>query len=151
MSDQKRKRYYTDVGTVSMTRQEFVDDCDISNILSKYASTGMITHANTKLPSYDDVADVVTYQEALNITIKAQEAFMTLPSKIRSQFENDPGLFLDFANDPANGKKLVEMGLAQTVRLPDEADSSTGSIPEPAPPKPPGKRRTDKPDPLPDE
>ena len=39
--------------------------------------------------------------------------FMALPSKVRREFDDDPGTFLDFANDPKNTDRMIELGLVK--------------------------------------
>lgn len=86
---------------------------NIHSILSKYEKTGGILPQLIKQnPQYGDYSDVPTYQESLNIVLKAADQFNSLDAKLRHQFQNDPSEFLNFVNNPENGKKLVEMGLA---------------------------------------
>ena len=40
----------------SMTKQSFVDECDINTILQQFAKTGQISHINEKQPRYVDMA-----------------------------------------------------------------------------------------------
>jgi phage internal scaffolding protein len=58
------------------------------------------------------------YREALDLINNAKESFMGLPSDVRKMFDNDPGEFFEFATDPANAEKMVELGLAPS---PDSA------------------------------
>lgn len=80
---------------VGRTMKEYQKSCDIKYIIERYLKTGnkTILHQN---PIYDDFSNVVDYQEALNIAIRAKEQFSQLPSKLRNQFENDPAKFLEF-------------------------------------------------------
>ena len=39
--------------------------------------------------------------------------FEDLPSKARTEFNNDPGTFLDFVQDPENKDKLYDLGLSE--------------------------------------
>lgn len=109
----ERKRVKFATTGDSMTHQAHKRECDINQIMLKWQKTGVIEHANTYSGSYGDFTAVPeNYQEAMNSVINAQEMFMTLPSSIRRQFDNDPGQFLDFATDPKNADQMVEMGLA---------------------------------------
>lgn len=98
--------------TPSLTKQEFKDECDINKIMAQYQRTGLVSHVARYQGDYSDVADAVDYQTALNIMKEAQDMFMTVPSSVRSQFDNDPGKFLEFVQDPNNAEKMYEMGLA---------------------------------------
>ena len=48
----------------------------------------------------------------MQIVATANSMFQDLPSSIRNQFQNDPGQFLDFVQDPENLEEMREMGLA---------------------------------------
>ena len=60
----------------SMTKQEFKEECDINNILKRYENDGLLPDMIKSDPQYGDFSDVASYQEACNITIKAQEQFL---------------------------------------------------------------------------
>lgn len=96
----------------SAAKQAFKDECDINNIMSKYYKTGLISHVAQYPGGYDELPESIEYQEALNMIIAAEDAFASLPSSIRTQFENDPAEFLAFVDDPNNQDELVKMGLA---------------------------------------
>ncbi len=98
------------------THQSFANECDVNNIMAKYEKTGLIDHMNTHQGQYGHFVDVQDYQSAMNQVIEAREAFMSLPSSLRSRFANDPHEFLQFVNDPANDDEMRDMGL-----LPSEA------------------------------
>lgn len=99
----------------SRTKQAHKAECDINTIMAKYARTGLINHVAKYKGAYEDLPDGNDFQEALHIQMQANEAFMSLPSKIRSEFENDPGQFLAFVSDPANKDRMREMGLLREV------------------------------------
>lgn len=113
----------------SMTKQEFVRESDINNIIKSYSQTGMINHINAKAAqgAYQDLPDSVDFQDSLHIIKAAESAFMTLPAKIRDRFGQDPAEFLAFMADPANDAEIRELGLAKPLPLapppkaPDEA------------------------------
>lgn len=102
----------------SLTQQHFAEDCDIDKIVSRYKRAGIdIDKLNGYLDltgaSFDDVSEVPSYQDCMEVVINAENAFMMLPAHIRKQFDNDPGQFLDFANDPANTEAMIQMGLSE--------------------------------------
>lgn len=97
----------------SMAKQSFRDECDINNIMKKYEKTGLLDHVNQYQGQYADLTGIVDYHTALNQVIAAEEAFMTLPAGIRSRFDNDPGNFLAFVDDPNNEEEMIKMGLKQ--------------------------------------
>ena len=126
------------------TMQEFKDECDINTIMHKYTRDGLVDHVREHEGKYGDFTAVVDYHTAMNITVEAREMFMTLPADLRSEFDNDPGKFLDFANDPENEEKMREMGL-----LPHDAVSQPESELDPPPADPPANPAEPAPTPMP--
>lgn len=106
-----------DIGTVndepSLTEQQYKDSCDINLIMKKYQLTGEITHLRRQQGMYADLTNVPSYQEALDLVIKAQDAFDTLPGAFRQELGNDPAKFLEWIHDPKNSERAIEMGLAE--------------------------------------
>lgn len=119
----------------SMTKQEFVHECDINNIIREYTQSGQITHISAKAAqgAFIDLPGPMDFQEAVHTVMQAQDAFAALPSGVRNRFENDPQQFLDFVSNPANADELVTLGLA-TPRAPAP---SPESVPAPRPPAEP--------------
>lgn len=107
----------------SMTKQEFARECDINNVIKAFKTHGMFTHVNAKAAqgAYQDLPDSVDFQESLHTIMVAEQAFMSLPAKVRDRFGQDPAQFLAFMQDPANLKEARELGLVH---------------PEPTPPTP---------------
>lgn len=104
----------------SMTKQEFVAECDINNIIKQYSATGQLKHISSKAAqgAYLDLPDDLDFQSSLETVRVAQEAFATLPSSTRSRFENDPAQFLAFLSDPANQDEAIKLGFATDTRPP---------------------------------
>lgn len=126
-----------------LTKQSFKDECDINNILKKYEKTGILEHRAKYEGQYADVTGTVDYQTALNTVRDAEAAFMSLPASIRTEFENDPHEFLEFAQNPENEEALIEMGLATPKRSdasekPEVPDKEAPEAPEPSEPGEPG-------------
>lgn len=115
----------------SMTKQSFVAECDINNIVKQYSVTGMVTHMSAQAAkgSYADLPDPMEFQEALAVVEAAEKSFATLPAKVRDRFANDALGFLAFVEDPANKEELVKLGLAQ-AQAPAPAPAP---VPPPAP------------------
>lgn len=122
----------------SLTKQEFVEECDINNLMVRYQKTGLLTHVNRYQGEYSDVTGAVDYHEAQQIVLAASNAFMSLPSAMRARFDNDPGKFLDFVSNPANAEVMYELGLAvkkeivngdRPVR--EEVSSTSGAVEKP--------------------
>lgn len=119
----------------SMTQQNFKDECDVNNIMRKFEKTGMVSHVNSVQGTYADYTDMPqSYHEALEQVQSAHDMFMTIPAKIRAEFNNDPGEFLAFVEDPANADKLRDMGLAKAK--PEPVPDPPKADPEPPTPPP---------------
>lgn len=110
----------------SLTKQQFVAECDINNILKQYSATGVLRHISAKaeMGMYQDLPDEVDFQSSLNTVRQAQEAFASLPSAVRTRFENDPGRFLEFVADPSNQDELIKLGLATDRRASKEPETA---------------------------
>jgi len=99
----------------SLTHQSAKDECDINRIMLKWQKTGVLTHAQNYEGQYGDFTHVTgDYQQHMNVVIEANEMFMTLPATVRKQFDNDPGEFLKFVDDPDNLEEMQRLGLAIT-------------------------------------
>lgn len=109
---------YVDDSEQCLVEQSHKDSCDINFIMKKYEQTGQLHHVMEAMPNFGDF-DPITYQEAKNATIAAEDAFMSLPAKLRQRFDNDPGKFLEFTDDPANAEELINLGLATAKPVPD--------------------------------
>lgn len=125
----------------SLTRQASKQECDINRIMAKFEKTGVLEHRNTFEGQYGDFIDTPQdYHEAIQQVMDAQEMFMSLPSKLRRRFGNDPAEYLDFVSDPKNLDQMVEMGLAKrdVIEEPAPAPKAKEKAPE-TPPKAPAK------------
>lgn len=123
----------------SMTHQSFKEECDINRIMKKWEKTGIIEHRNTFEGNYADFTTVPTdYHTAMNSILAAEEMFMTLPAAVRKKFHNDPGEFLDFADNPENLQEMQEMGLTET-------DRDWGDLEEPTRAQKASKKATEEP------
>lgn len=120
----------------SMTQQHFKDETMIDNILQKYAETGFLTDPfSPKRPiQFGDFSGVTDFQTAQNAVARATEYFESLPSHVRSSFNNSPAEFLQALNDPVQRSKLEVLGIV----APEEFKAPE-STPQPTPsadPKP---------------
>lgn len=94
----------------SMTEQCHADECKIDNVIKKYRETGVIDRINQAEPQYLDMTGSKTLHEAYNLVNEARESFLQLPATIRKDFDNDPGKFVDFMQNPDNYEKIEEYG-----------------------------------------
>lgn len=95
----------------SMTKQSFVDECDINQIIDRARNGGSVDHLNARVPVYADVSNIPDYRSALDVVREADASFMALDAKVRERFANDPGRLLDFLKDPQNYDEGVKLGL----------------------------------------
>ena len=110
----------------SLTKQSFVAECDINNIIKQYSQTGVVKHVSERANQgmYLDLPDELDFQNSLNTVLEAQAAFGSLPSSLRARFENDPGQFLAFLTDPANQDEVIKLGFAADRRPPKSPETA---------------------------
>lgn len=108
----------------TLTKQSFKDECDVNNIMKKFEKTGLLTHTTKYQGKYADFTKVTDYQSALNTVIEANDAFDSLPSKLRARFANDPAEFLAFVENPNNREEAKKLGLLK----PEEQDQEQSKI-----------------------
>lgn len=95
----------------SLAREEFHAQSDINNIMKQYEKTGTVPMKMTGQGNYIDLIDLPTYQESLELVIKAEGAFMDLPADVRKRFGNDPQEMIAFLQDPKNKQEGQKLGL----------------------------------------
>lgn len=95
------------------THQDSKDECDINYMMSQYQSTGQINTRKDQ-PQYIDVSNANDYNDAINNIENANRAFMSLPAKLRKQFNNDPAEFLEAIDTGEAEQVLRDAGLTLT-------------------------------------
>lgn len=100
-----------DEGVPSMTVQSEKDNSDINVIVKRFGLTGALPQ-NVRVPEYGDFEGITDFHSAMNAIKQAEFSFMQMPAEIRSEFDNDPGKFVDFCSDPDNLDRMRELGLA---------------------------------------
>lgn len=121
---------------VSLTRQEFAEECDVNAIVARFEKTGggWPFVPNNHVPHYVDFTAVPSdLQSAMSILNESNEAFMRLPASVRKDFDNDPMRFVEYASDRSNLPRLRELGLAEPEKAKPEPIEVRLSTP-PAPP-----------------
>jgi len=102
----------------SRTIQSFAQESDINWIVENFTRNGVLPEQ--RQPQFGDFTNLPTdYHIAMNQIRNADAAFMTLPAKVRSEFDNDPGKLLAFVSDPKNFDRAVELGIFDDKTLPD--------------------------------
>lgn len=115
--DRERQQFAT-IGE-SLTQQHFAPETDIKTIIKKHDRTGIISHVARGVARYGDYSEVNEYREALDMVNSANASFMELPAQLRAMFENNAGAFFEFATNPKNDEKMVQMGLKEAPPSPD--------------------------------
>lgn len=114
----------------SLTRQEFVAECDINSLMARYEThvIGGPGNLPPAVPMYADFASVPkTLLEYMDFMGEAEAAFMSLPAVVRKEFDNSAHLFVDFASDPANLEQMRTWGLAPPAKAPEKAEPGAGA------------------------
>lgn len=94
----------------TLTQQHMADECDINVIAEKFGLTGSMP-TNVVPPMQGDFEGAMDFQSSLDVIRAADAAFMEMPAKVRSRFDNDPGKFLEFAYDANNREEAIALGL----------------------------------------
>lgn len=90
----------------ALTQQQFKDECDMNRIVAN-ARRGIAPVYTAKgAPHYGDFSDVPDLHEAYDIVERAHEAFMTLPSGLRGELNNDPANIGQITQDQIDRYKL---------------------------------------------
>lgn len=89
----KKKRIQTKFKGKGMTEQHHAKKLDVNYLVNKYVP------GQSKGIEFDieDVIEIpgMTYHEAMNKIVSAQQKFEQLPSEIRSMYNHDPMRFMD--------------------------------------------------------
>lgn len=103
---------------VSVTQQQFAEECDINTIVKRFGLTGELPVAQrTPLP-YEHFYGEMSYQDMLNGVLAAQKSFNDLPAHVRQRFGNDPAALVDFVSRSENRDEAIRLGM---VPKPPEA------------------------------
>lgn len=129
----------------SLTRQEFVEECDINTLMSKYdkhagTGPGMLSHQDPSMFYADFTQLPDSLLEYHNYMDRAHSSFMTLPAAVRREFENDATMFVEFASDPENLSQMRTWGLAPPEKVeaaPMKVEVVSPAAPPPGPPEKP--------------
>lgn len=108
-----REAHDIKIVTPSMTRQEFMEECDINTIMAKYDGYLSDPMRNMRPAMYVDFTDLPdTLMGTMALVKEASDAFYRLPATVRREFDNDPVRFADYAADPSNIDQMRIWGLA---------------------------------------
>ena len=128
----------------SRVQPQFQTESDINVVMKQFERTGMLPQGRTDPPHYGDFTGFSDYHQSMNQIMQAQAGFMELPAAVRLRFNNDPGEFIEFAQNTDNFDEMVEMGLATPDALHgfQEEDPASPTEPSSKAPQPPEKDPT---------
>lgn len=129
--DGQRVRLAKSFSLDSRTKQSFKDECDLNQIIERYARTGVLDHMSSTTPKYIDCTTVSDYQTAMTAITEAQDQFAALPARVRRFFDNDPEQFLAAFENPDMRDDLLDLGLIEAP--PAQSDPQDPPVSE-APP-----------------
>ena len=104
--------------TTSRTKQEFVKEADINNIV-KYP----ILENQVPL-TYADMTTPPNLREIFKSVHEVKETFATLPSAIRKMMDNDPAKMEKFIGDKSNQELLIQQGVLIPRETPKTKEKS---------------------------
>lgn len=102
----------------TLAQQHQEEEANINTIVRRFGITGQVP-VSVMRPIIEDFVEATDYQSALNAIMAAQKSFMAMPADVRSRFNNDPHMFVDFCSDEANLDEMRKLGLA----VPKTADA----------------------------
>lgn len=106
---------------VSMTQQQFKEDCDINHICETYGDVDCLMSFGSMSgvqPTFGDFTKVADFQEMQDNMVNIKATFESLPARIRAEFLNDVGNFVEFCSNADNISTMVEMGIIDKNELP---------------------------------
>ncbi len=105
-----RARVQTFFTEPSLTVQSDSEKADIQKIMARYQATGIMESLDEADLLYKDISEFTDYADAMREIRKAEDQFMSLPSKVREIFDHDVAVWLDTAEDEDKRDALVAAG-----------------------------------------
>jgi len=116
----------------SKTQQQFKDETNVNKIIAKYTQTGELQHLRKNKGVFADMSNLGSYQESLNLVLKANQSFSELNAQTRNRFGNDPQQLIDFLADDSNRDEAVKLGLIiEKEKKPVDPPQETQPKPDP--------------------
>jgi len=98
----------------SVTKQSYAEALNIDNIIRRLGQAPI--QAAQDFEAIYGEFDSTDLHDCMDKVNNANRLFAEVPSNIRGQFENNPGLYIDFVTNPDNLEKVREMGLAEALK-----------------------------------
>lgn len=131
-------------GDEGLTDQSFAKDADINNIVATFHKTGVFPEKGHEL--FLDISNAPSYQDAMQVVIDANNAFMALDAKTRKKFNNDPTEMLAFLDDAENREEAIKLGMIPAPAPTPQPASPNPAGGQPAPSKAKAKSRSEETD-----
>lgn len=124
-TDRHRPRVRTVNDLDSKTVQSDRENSEIKAILERFTDEGMmLEHMQGVDLQFMDVTQFEDFADLMRQTKKAEEVFLTLPSKLREVFDHQVEKWLDAAHDPekleALRPQLEELGVMEPLKVEEE-------------------------------
>lgn len=100
---------------VSMTAQEFAQDCDINHIVKRAQRTGTLPIVPREVMYGEEDETAGDLRAKMDLINSIRDHFESLPSDIRLRFNNDPLAFNSWVINPDNYEEAVKLGLVKPV------------------------------------
>lgn len=102
--------------------QSAEEESNINTIVRRFGISGELPN-QVAMPQSGDFTNIPDFHTAMNLVRQAQEEFVRVPAEIRARFNNDPGRFMEFFDDPSNYDEALKLGLVN-VRPPVPASGT---------------------------
>ena len=96
--------------------QSAEEESNINTIVRRFGISGELPN-QVAMPQSGDFTNIPDFHTAMNLVRQAQQEFVRVPAEIRARFNNDPGRFMDFFDDPANYDEALKLGLVNVRPL----------------------------------
>lgn len=96
-------------GEIVRVEQSHKDEVNINNIVKRHGADLIAKTASLVQLRYDDVT-TNDFQETMQLIVKGNETFMSLPHEVREEFRNDPARYMDYIRNPENKQDLIDRG-----------------------------------------
>ncbi len=116
-------------GPILVKRAE-QDSTDVNLIMDSWIHAGAAVagHMNPRAGTYGDFSSGMDFHATKNAVLEAESDFMSLPPKVRTYVENDPGKLLDLVFDPERRKELEELGLVSSDDMRKDAGGPLSEV-----------------------
>lgn len=106
--------------------QSAEEESNINTIVRRFGISGELP-GGYAMPQSGDFTNIPDFHTAMNLVRKAQEEFVKVPAEVRARFNNDPGRFMDFFEDPANYDEALKLGLVNARPVPPSGTPDGGA------------------------